>query len=81
MFYGDEHTLRAKFEGIDEIKEGFEKETIKGVIENFSERRKKLKMAERLAEGLASGLALHMLAGSLTAMQSRDEDKKVLNYL
>ena len=77
MFYGDDNTVRAKFEGIDEINDGFKKGIIKAVIENFTERRKKLKMAERLAENFASGLALHMLVGMMASSSDDEEDKKV----
>lgn len=57
VFYAEDKTLRAKFEGEGEVRQGLGSGRIRGVIKEFLERRVKLKLAEHVAEELAEHVA------------------------
>ena len=60
MWYGDDKTFIAKFEGNMEIRQALAAGRIKAVIREFIQRRKRMKVAEHLALQLAGRLFLGM---------------------
>ena len=60
MFFADDKTFRAKYEGEAEVRQGLGSGRIRGIIKEFLERRVKVKMAERMAEELATHVATTM---------------------
>ncbi len=60
VFYGDDSTFRAKFEGEGEVRGAIRSGRLEGVIKELVDRRVKLKLAEKLAEDLAEHVGKQM---------------------
>ncbi len=60
VWYGDDSTFLAKFEGEGEVKVAIRTGRLEAVIKEFIERRVKLKLAEKLAEELAEHVGKQM---------------------
>ena len=60
IFYTDDKTYRAKYEGESEVRQGLGSGRIRGIIKEFLDRRVKVKLAGRMAEELATHVASEM---------------------